>query len=94
MLTFATKDSEILFHLLIQTFGLPVSLWMACRGEVGGDTEKRVEGFGEKRHELRTSIRYNAGRETEVFPDVVSKFTGGHFRGDRFVTRNEPDHFG
>jgi hypothetical protein len=67
----AHEDTDKLFKLLVDTFGLAVGLRIVSGGGSGFDTDKAPQFAGELSDELRTSVRNVLLGGSVVPPDVL-----------------------
>ncbi len=71
VLSLSNKDPQILFQLLVNSFGLSVHLRVVGCGGCTLDPEQPVQFLYECGNELRSSVRYNLSREAVELPDVA-----------------------
>jgi hypothetical protein len=89
ILPLVDEEAKVLFQFLIDTFRLPVTLWMIGRGSGDLNSENVVEFPCEFCHELRTSVRHHLPRKSVVLPDVLDEQPGGSDGGDSNEGRHE-----
>jgi len=85
--------AEILFKFLINPFRLTIGLQVISRGEGLIYIQKGTEVTSESSGELRTAIRYEFTRETEVSPYVITVEGSRAVSSDGGMTRGKDGGF-
>ena len=70
------KEPEVLLQLLVDTFGLAISLGMVGGSGSQFNPEHPVKFSGELGHELGAPVRDYLARQAVVFPDILKKQSG------------------
>ena len=81
----STKDPQIDFYLLVDSFCFPIRLRMVGSGEERIVVEEFSEFFGKGGGKLWTVIRDNLIIESKAEVDLVEKEGGNSFCGDCFL---------
>ena len=71
VLSLSDKDPQILFQLLVNSFGLSVRLRVVGYGGCALDPEQPVQFLHERSDKLRSSVGYNLSREAVELPDIA-----------------------
>ncbi len=78
-LSVVNKDVKVFLDLLVNVFGLSVSLQVKCGGGVQCDIEQAIELFHEPRDKLWTSVRDHSCQHSMSCVDVVVENSGPSF---------------
>ena len=71
VLSLSDKDPQILFQLLVNSFGLSVCLRVVGCGGCALNPEQPVQFLHEHGDKLRSSVGYNLSQEAVELPDVA-----------------------
>ncbi len=73
------KDAEILLHFLVDSFCLPISLWVEGCGGVRGNVKHSIKFLHELGDELQASIGYDYLGHSMARIDMISEDSGPAF---------------
>jgi hypothetical protein len=99
ILSLIDEDVKILLQLLVDSFGLPIHLWVICSQSCNSDRQQAVQLTSELSNKLDTSVQNHIPRQSMWLPHMVqeelccSSSCDGGVRGDEVGSlRNQIHH--